>query len=494
MDDKKITQKVVRGFAWQGGARLFMQVFAWLVTIFVARILLPEDYGIVATAGLVTELMVIVTEMGLAEGLINKNEVTKDEYDSVFWFSILVGIFLYIVVFFSAPLIAEYYRLAILTDVIRVSGIVMIFASLKVIPIAKSMRNLDFKFRSLVEVSGQIVMGVVVLAFAINGMGVWSLVAGPIAFHLVTALAYSQLIYKDLPGLTLSLEKTKGILLYGSKLMVSRMLGFVMNKSPILILGVGLDMLPEDRQKIVGYYQMAVTLAKLPLDKIGSIFNNVAFPALSRLKHDKPRLAEMFLDLHKYLLVAAFPLLLGFAFVADDIIILLLTEKWRPIITLLQILCLVNLLRVSGMIMLPLLKACGNADRVLMFHIIGVIITPLIFWLLLPYELLGTAYASLLSFVPLYIYLLYSNYKELNISLTVFLRSFRHTLVASFVMSVLLMVFFVMLSDSNPLLRLFAMIAAGAISYAGVYFVFYKEEILRMKRGFLMLKSGNKEQ
>lgn len=481
MEYGRVVQRVLTGFAWEGATKIVVQIVSWATTIIVARILLPSDYGLVAVSGVFVGVLIVVTEMGLAEGLINTTTVTKEQEDGLFWLSLMLSGVIYVFLFVSAPLIASLYEMDRLTEIIRVSALVLIFSSLKVVPYSIAMRNMDFRYRAIVETTGQLASAATVLSLAIYGFGVWSLVLGVIAMQLITVAAYLPLL-KRFPRFIIRIPGLWSILVFGIKLMASKVLGFFMLRADVFIIGLFLG------QRPVGYYSMAYHFATIPLDQIGSIFHTITFPALSRIKQNKPQARRLFLQMHRYLLMIAYPILLGLAAVAEDAIVLLLTEKWKPIVPLLQVLCVVNLLRVSGMLMPPTLEGCGNANRVLMFHIVAIIVLPAAFTIGVQWGLTGVLYAWVIAYPPIYCFLLYSVMRELDLKLRELLKSERATLTASLVMVVAVVSLRFLPIDLPMLARLVLSIGVGASVYLGVFAFAYPRELVELKKGIGLLR------
>jgi O-antigen/teichoic acid export membrane protein len=238
-----------------------------------------------------------------------------------------------------------------------------------------------------------------------------------------------------------------------------------------------------------GIYSLAFTLATMPLDKIGTIFNHVAFPALSRTKDDQAKCRTMFLEMHRYLLFIAYPVLIGLAIVAEDLVVVLLTEKWLAVVPVLQALCIVNVVRVSGMLITPALTSRGKEKQALYYSVAGMIVLPAGFIVGVQFGLQGIALAWILVYPLLYSMLL----RFLNADLAVTLRDLigvsKPTLVATAAMtaSVLLLQEAVMELGHGG--RLAGGIVIGAVTYVTVFVVFYNDQIVRMREAIRALRS-----
>jgi len=483
MRHEKLKRQVVSGFAWEGVTKLVIQTVSWGSTIIVARILMPSDYGIVAISGVFIGLLAIITDMGLSEGLINTASVTIEDQDTIFWLSLLLGTLIYGVLFFLAPYISNIYQMEMLTEIMRTAAFVLIFSSLKVVPVALAMRNMDFRFRSLVEMAGQLASVVTVITLAMLGFGAWSLVWAMLVSQLVITIAYLHLL-KSAPRFTFKLRETWPIISFGGKLMTSRIIGFFMLESPVFIIGFFLG------QKAAGYYSMAAILAMMPMDKIGSIFNRITFPALSKIKSNRSQSRALFLDMHHYLLIISYPILIGLMLVADDLILFFLTEKWMSIIPLIKILCAINLIRVSGMLMPPALEGTGHVNRVLYFHVMAIIILPIAYVIGVNWGLEGVLYSWMLAYPPLYMYLIFSVFRVLNINLIEFINTIISPVVASLLMVLVVAAVQYISVDMPIFINLLLTVLVGALTYLATYFIFYRDELARIRRGLYSLKKG----
>ncbi len=486
MDKDTTINKVVSGFAWEGSTKLIIQSLTWVTTILVARVLSPEDYGIVAISGVFTGLLFLVTDMGFMSSLINMKEVEKEDYDSVFWLNLLLSLVLFTLLFYMAPIIARTYGSDILADVIRVSALVLPLRSLKIVPLAIAMRRMDFKYRALVEMMGQFVTAVSSIYMAYNSYGVWTLVYSILIGQSVVALAYLPLM-KGIPAPFISILRIKNIIPFGMYLTGSDILGFITRRSDVMIMGL---FLPE---KVVGYYSMGFHLATMPLDKIGAMFNRVAFPSISRVKEQQPVARNIFVNMHKYLLVIAYPLLVGMAILAEELVVLLLTEKWLPAAPVIRALCILNLLRISGMIMPFVISGLGYAKKMFKFTVLSSILLPLAFIIGVQYGLEGVLLGWFIVYPVLYAFLVLILLSKIDLSIFTFMKTFQSAVVCSGLMAVGLYFFKLYFSITNPIIELVVYVVVGMLIYFVAYYLGFKAELLKMKNKIKEMRSRKNE-
>lgn len=483
MDLSSVRKGVFSGFAWQGMTKLVVQITSWASTLFVARIIAPSDYGILAAASVFIELMIMVTDMGLAQGLIQKADITREEQDGVFFVSLAMGTMAYALLYAAAPFIAGFYDMAILTEVLRVIGIGVILGSLKTVPLAIAMRRMDFRYRSLVEMAANLTMTLTVITLALNGFGIWSLVWGPIASNTVMALGYLPLL-GHIPRPRFSLRDVAAPVSFGAKFTGTTMLYFAWSRADVVVIGKLLG------ERLLGFYSMAFQLAVLPLDKVGSVFNHVMFPALARLQADTEGSKQLFLQLHRYLLIITYPLLFGLAVTARDAIQLLLTEKWVPIVPYLQILCLVSALRISAVLMPPSLFARGKPELVMRYNGWALGVLPVAFLIGGQFGLFGVVVAWALAYPAVYAIVARYCRNELHFSWRELGASAVPALLSAGVMVAVVLAFRTLAADWPLALRFGGSVAAGAAAYLGALSLLYREHFSDIKERITLLKRG----
>lgn len=475
MNRHETINKVIKGFAWEGSTKLVIQMVTWVTTILVARILSPEDYGIVAISGVFVGVLAIITDMGFMAALINQDEVSLEELDSTFWFSILISIGLFLLIYAAAPLIAAAYDSAKLTDIIRVSAIMLPLTSLKIVPTAIAMRELNYRYRAVTEMAGQFTTAMASVLMAYNGFGVWTLVYSVLLGQSVVVVAYLPLL-KHVPAFNPDYRRISRIVSYGSHLMLSQILEFFTLKADVFIISIFLP------HRLVGYYSMGLQLATMPLDKIGSVFNRVGFPAISRVKNDRPESRKIFIYMHRYLVAITYPILVGFILIAEDLVVLVLTDKWLPIVPIIQVLCMINLLRVSGMIMPYILAGLGHSGEVLRYQVLSSFLLPIAFLVGVQFGMSGVLAGWFIAYPILYALIVRMLSRHLEMAVGEYLLTFRSPVICATIMFAA--VYFVKSSllSGASISGLVLTIALGAVVYTASYYLLFREEWLQVIR------------
>lgn len=455
-----MTNKVASAFAWEGSTKLFVQAVAWVSTIWVANLLSPEDYGLVAISGLFTGVLTLVSEFGIGAGLITRKEVSADEYRRCFWLGILASTLLYGLLFTVAPFIGRAYGISELPSIIRVASLGLLISALKIVPYSQVMRALDYRFRALTEMLGQLLQAVSVIVLAINGFGAWSLVYGYLIGQGVIALVFLSKTASPWP-IGFSLHGLSDLIAFGTRITGARLLGFFVSTADMLIISATLG------QRAAGLYAVSASLATAPLDKIGSIFNRVAFPLVARM-HDEPEKARQLLSkFHYYLLAIVSPALVGVALTSPEVVAVLLNSKWADAIDILAILCVGNVVRLSGMMLPSILEGLGRAEKVLTYQALSALLLPAAFLIGAQWGLRGVALSWLVIFPMIYLWLVWTTTRALQMKVSDLLGRTLPIVLANLAMAAAVIGARHFLGDYPLVPRLCALIAVGAAAYLG---------------------------
>ena len=316
-------------------------------------------------------------------------------------------------------------------------------------------------------------MAVASVAMAYNGFGVWTLVYSVLLGQSVIVVAYLPLL-KHVPVFSTDYGKIRKIISYGSRLMFSQILEFFTLKADIFIISMFLS------QKQVGYYSMGLQLATMPLDKIGSVFNRVGFPAISRIKNDREEARKMFLNLHRYLVATTYPILIGFILIAEDLVKLILTDKWLSIVPIIKVLCVINLMRVSGMIMPYVIAGLGRSGDVLKYQVLSSILLPAAFLVGVQYGIDGVLAGWFIIYPFLYGALLRMLSGQLGSIFRELFLTFRSAVTCSAIMFVAVSTMQSSALGMSGMKGLIIIILLGAAVYLLSFYIFFRDELMRV--------------
>lgn len=351
------------GLIWTFGERIAAQLVSTIITIVLARILLPEYYGMISIVTIFISLCDVFVTSGMGTALVQKKNVDEEDYNTAFIISMSIAVFLYIILFFLAPLISRFYMMDALTWVIRVMALRLPLAAINSIQQAHVQRAMAFKRFFIATLSGTLMSGFVGLYLAMNGYGVWALV-----FQYLTNTTVNTIVLffveKWIPKLQFSLNKAKEIYSFGWKVLATELIYTLENNMCGLIIG-----------KMFGaadlaFFDQGKKYPAILVNNINSAINKVMLPAYSRYQEDLKQLKDM---LRKSISVGVFllaPILIGFAVVSETFISVVLTDKWLFCSPYIKIFCLMYLTRPLETACHQALLAVGKSDTVLRVMII----------------------------------------------------------------------------------------------------------------------------
>jgi O-antigen/teichoic acid export membrane protein len=468
-----LRDKTIRAFLWVSSTKVVSQVFTWVVTIVLARLLLPADFGLIALASFFIHFLEFINDLGVAKAIIQKKDLDEDDLHSTFWLSILLGLILYLFIFFSAPVIGGFFNSEKLPVVLRVLGINFLIFTLNIIPYNLLAKELAFKKRTSAELVSVITGGIVSITLAVSGYGVWSLVWGSLLQHLVlTVLIIYFCPWK--PRFVFVLSKAKQVLNFGIPVACSRVLWYFYTNSDYLMVGKMLG------DKSLGHYSMAFRLSTLPVHKITSVIDKVSFPVFSRLQDDKKNLRRYFLKMTKFVSLITFPLLVGLFWISESLIKVVLTEKWMPMLIPFKILCVIGLLKSVSASVPMLLQAMGKPYIVMRFNMICFMILPVSFLIGTHFGINGVAWAWVVAYPCLLIYLYRHGLGELGLTFSEYLKNLLPSIAASTFMGLTVFLFQMggqAFYHENAYFELIGSCIIGGISYSA-YLLFFHREIM----------------
>ena len=359
----KIKSQVISGLFWKFSERMGVQLVNFAISIVLARLLAPGDYGLIALVSIFITISNIFITNGFGNAIIQKSSVDETDLSSVFFFSSATSIILFIVLFFSAPLISDFYNTPALTIIIRVMGIQLIIAGINSVQISYVMRNMMFKRFFFSTLSGTILSAAVSLVMAYGGFGVWALVAQTLVSNFVNMVVL-WFTSKWRPKLVFSWQRMKGMYSYSWKLLVSSLVDTTYNELRSLVIGKIYS--PAD----LAYFTKGRQFPNLITTNVNTTIDSVLFPAIAKEQGDPSRVKIMMRRSIKTSAYIMIPLMSGLAVVAKPLVLLLLTDKWSACIPYLQISCFTGVLMPIQTANLQAIKAVGRSDITLKTEII----------------------------------------------------------------------------------------------------------------------------
>ena len=347
--------KTQKGLVWSFIERFATQGVQFLFGIILARLLSPEDYGTIAMPLVFLAIAQCIIDSGFSTALIRKPDLTEDDLSTAFYFNIGVGVVCYLLLFFSSPLIAEFYNTPILADLLKVTALATLFNPLCAVQQAILTRKIDFKTQAVVSLSGALVSGFAGLTMAYNGFGVWSLVCQQVGGYAIRTILL-WVLGRWTPKRRWSWKSFHYLWGFGSKMLGSGLLDTIYtNIYPIVI---GKFFSAND----LGNYTRAQQFATLPSSNVTGVLQRVTFPVLSKIQNEDERLARNYRKILKLSAFLIFPMMLMLSAIADPLVRVILTDKWKGCIILLHIVCFSMMWYPIHAINLNLLTVKGRSD------------------------------------------------------------------------------------------------------------------------------------
>ena len=474
-----LKDKTVKGVIWSAVDRFSAQGIQFVFSILIARLLVPEDYGIIAMLGVFLGVSQTFIDSGFGSALIRKIDRTETDFSTVFYFNIVVAVLFYVALYFAAPAIATFYNTPLLVPVTRIVALNFVIGSFSGIHNAKLSIAIDFKSRAKISVLSAILTGSAGLWIAFLGYGVWALVVQTVLASCIRTIMLWWIV-KWRPQLIFSWKSFKELFSFGSKLLASGLLDTVYNNIYPLVIGKVFS--PSS----LGVYAKAKALADFPSSNITAILQNVTFPVLSTIQYDEDKLADTY---KRFLRIAAFiifPLMLGLSAVADPFIRILLTDKWESSIYLLQIICFALMWYPIHAINLNILQVKGRSDYFLKLEIVKKVQGIIILCLTVPMGIVAMCYGLVASALISLIWNTYYTKKLIGYGYWAQMRDLLPIFVHSLIMWALVRFIGVMMP--TLWLKLLVGILFGMIYYiSGAYIMKFSEmdellTILKLKR------------
>lgn len=385
-----LKERTISGVAWAAIDQFSNQLVLFMVSVLIARILSPEDYGVIAIVMIFVSLSGILVNSGFGTAVIQRREISQELCSSVFFFNMTVSVLLYIAIYLSSPLIASFFDMPVLAPVLRILGIMIVINATFLMQVSLLTRELNFKKQSFVHLTATLVSGSIGLSLAYAGYGLWSLVAQSLSNALVTSLAY-WIASSWRPLRHYAAKDLKELWGYSSRLLASGLLDGLFTH--IQSLAIGKFYTAAD----LGFYSQGRRAPDLLAPGLTSVVQRVTFPALATIQDDIPRLRSSYRRIIGVVVLLIFPIMLVLAAVARPFVLVLLTEKWLPATPFLQIICLAMTLYPLNAINLNICKVMGRSDIFLRLEIIKKTIALALVVIAIPWGVLAIASSALLT-------------------------------------------------------------------------------------------------
>ena len=329
-----LKQKTANGLLWGGISNGAQQLLNLVFGIFLARLLSPADYGMVGMLTIFSLIAVSLQESGFISGLNRKKDIQDEDYNAVFWFNVLCSTSVYVLLFLSAPLIAQWFRQPVLVPLARLSFLSFVISSFATSPRAWLFRNLKVKETALITIAALSVSGLTGICLAWNGFAYWGIAIQNLVYCLcITVGSWWSSDWH--PSWHMDLRPLRGMFAFSSKLLATNIFTHINNNLFSIFFGRLYG------EKMVGYYNQANKWTGMGYTMLTGMVWSVTQPLFARLSYDEPeRMLQVFRKMLRFTAFLSFPCLFGLALIAPEFITIAITAKWLPSARLMQILCI----------------------------------------------------------------------------------------------------------------------------------------------------------
>ena len=453
------------------------QIVRFIISVVIARILSPKDYGLMGMAFVFTYLVAIFGNIGLGQALIQRKQITEEYISTAFWATFIISIIFYALVYPLTPLVSDFYDEPAISLIIRVSAIGFIFGSVSSIQESLLTRDMAFRHLAITIIVSSLIASFTTLICAIAGMGVWSLVAGTLVMNVVRI----PLLYhynKWIPNFYFSWHHFKDLFSFGRNILGFGILSHIARNLDNLLIGKFLGPVA------LGYYDLSYQIMLRPILQVSTVIAKPLFPALSSVQENKKLVATTYCKVITYISLISFPMMFGLCVVAPEFIWGILGSKWAPAIPLVQILSIVGAMQSIGVTVGPIYKSQNRTDIMLKWSLITTPLVALSFILGIHWGVLGVAISyAVISFILWIVSHLIAN-GLINLSFTEFGNSLLPAFKGTFLMmgTVVCVKYVLKYYIASNFFLLCASIVLGIIIYLFVIMINKHEDILIIRK------------
>ena len=468
------SRQVLAALKWTALMRFMAQMISWGMSIIVIRYVKPEEYGLKAMAEITLSLLSVLGSGGMDWAIIHSKDMGKERLRKAFGFVIVVNVALFLMQFFAAYPLAEYYKEPRIREMAQVMALGFLIVPFNSIPSALLSRDMNFKLLSTTSLIANVVGAVVTLVMALMGFGVWALVTGPLVTSFLSAAILN--VYK--PSLVIPsfrFAEVAGMVKFGGTILLTSLLGIVFYKCDVFIAGRFLS------AHEVGLYAVAYHLASLPMNKIMPILHQVAFPAYSKLRDSPEIIAKYFLKAVRLTSLVLMPLSFGLAGIAKYFVPAVFGSEWVGIGDALVVLCVVFPVMGVNSLCVPVGNAMGKPGLGLKYAVLAVVIMVPAFVYGVQYGIIGLALVWVLAFPFVMLYNIISVLVIIKCPFRYYLRAILPPIFMSSVMFAGLWCF----SSTSPIIvnawvTMAVMVCGGGFVYLGGMFITSKSRLIEL--------------
>ncbi|MBB4838525.1 O-antigen/teichoic acid export membrane protein [Sphingomonas kyeonggiensis] len=466
-----LRQQVRSAVIWRSGTQIFGQLLTWASTFIVIRLLGPSAYGLFAMTQVILVLLNMLNGYGLASALIQREDAGRHAQRQLFGMLILLNFALGGLQYLAAPAAAAYYRQPMVADLLRVQALLYIATPFIALPQALLSREMDFRRQALVNFVSALAGAITALAGALAGMGVWTLVAAPIALFATRAIGMT-IAARSYMWPSFDFRGAGDIARYGGVMATGQIFWFAQSQADVFIAGRLFD------PHMLGIYTTSLFLTQIFVSKFVPPLNEVAFSAYARLKDDKAAVGAAFTKSVRLVMLVAMPFYLGMAATAEPLVAVALGPKWMEAVPVVHWLALAMPMMTLQVLFAPASDACGRPGISAQNSMTGALCLPIAFLIGVHWGVMGLVAAWFAAY-PLYLAL--STWRTLpviGVKFGTLVEAIAPSALAAGAMALIVTGLDALLPPVPELLRLALLVAAGGLAYAGLLFLFARRMLV----------------
>lgn len=475
-DIEHLDRSLLRGVAWTGAARWSTQIVSWTATYILARLLTPDDFGLVALGAVYVGFVALVTEMGLGTAIVAFRDLTEREVAQINGLALLVGLSGFAVTAAMAVPVGRFFQSEALPPVVALMGLTFVVSSLRTIPLGILQREFRFKLIAGMEASQAVLLAAAQTAFALMGFRYWSLVLGEL-----TALSVSTAVLVGFRHRGFAIPRRaalRRVTNFTTNVLVTRISWYTYSNADFVIVGRVLGV------TALGAYRMAWGFSTAPMQKIVEIVTRVTPAVFSAVQSDHAALRRYVLIITEALATVTFPASVGLALVADDFVRVVLGPAWIAVILPLRLLAGYIALRTISTIPSQVLTVIGDTRFTMKNGVLAVLVMPLSFLIGSRWGAAGVATAWIIAYpaivAPVYVRL----FRRIGMTVPSYLTAIGAAASGTAAMAAaVLLARWILPAEASPVARLAAQVGLGAAAYGAWGLAFHRNRLGRLLDG-----------
>ncbi len=471
-DGHQIARKTVHGIFWSYASFGLGKALVFLTTALLARLLTPNDFGIVAFATLTTEYLSVLKDLGLGAALIQRRENVEEAANTVFTLNLLLGAGLTLAAILAAPFVAIFFREPLVTPILRWLSLTFVVNALGSVHVVRLQRELEFGRKLIPDLGRSVAKGAVSIGCALSGFGVWSLVFGQLV-GVLAGVILAWVVFPWRPHLTINTNLATRLLKYGLSLMSLDAITAIGDNFDYLIIGRLFGTIP------LGIYTLAYRLPELLGLNMLWVMAGALFPAYASIQHKPDILRRGFLTTLRFIEMLSVPISLGLMLTADPLIRVAFGDQWLDAIPIVRVLAMYVLVVSTGFNVGDIYKAIGRPDILVKLGVLNLALLLPALWYGASFGLIGVASGHLLVSACLMVIRLTVATRFIKVTWSDILLQLKPSFLSGGALTLAVLPSLYLTAEAAPWLRLVVAAVVGAASYLGVLWLQERELLLQ---------------